>query len=153
MAKPLTGENLLKLREQADREYARLKALYDDQLTADEVNAFNNTFSICESVYKVILYAHQKKLHKNKAIDRKWLKITMSQVPAALRFAGYAFDNELLDRVFGSNEKRGQKSAKKLRDELTHHLNPAAVNELKARKKELYADMETFLNAFHGSGK
>lgn len=146
MSKSLTSEERLQLRNKAKRECLRLEKVYADKATLENVEKFKNTFSICEAVYKTVLLEQQKRLHGEKAKRMEQLKITMSQVPSALRFAGYAFDDDLLQRLFGSEKKRWQKSAKKLRDEMTHQINTAAINELTKRGKELFADMETFLN-------
>ncbi len=146
MSKSLTSEEKLQLRNKAKQECLCLEKVYADKATMEVVEKFKNTFSICEAIYKTVLLEQQKTLHGVKAKRMEQLKITMSQVPSALRFAGYTFDNALLQRLFGSQEKRGQKSAKKVRDEMTHHINTAAINELTMRGQELFADMETFIN-------
>ena len=69
----------------------------------------------------------------------------MKQVPAALKFAGYTFDNALLSEIFGSSST----SIKKLRDATTHGIKKKAVEEIISRKDELFGYMDTFLSQIH----
>ena len=90
---------------------------------------------------KIILAAHQK--HKGKRTINR-LKVSMTQVPYALNFAGYTFDKDLLNELFGSSSEIG-KTVKKLRDETTHGVNEEAVKEIVMRKDELFGYMDSFL--------
>ena len=69
----------------------------------------------------------------------------MKQVPHALNFAGYNFDKELLNDLFGAQSSKG-KTVKKLRDAVTHSIDQKAVNEIMARNEELFTYMNTFIN-------
>ena len=129
------------LRNNAKTELERLEVCLSDQCTVQLLDAFKNKFNICESVYKVILAEHQK--CKGKPAS-SYLKVNMTQVPHALNFAGYTFDRELLNELFGSSSQKG-KTVKKLRDETTHGINEKAVKEIVARKDELFGYMEEFL--------
>lgn len=85
---------------------------------------------------------HQKQ--KGKKINGH-LKVNMTQVPYALKFAGYNFDKELLNNLFGSASNKGT-TVKKLRDAVTHGISDKAVNEIINRKDELFGYMNSFLN-------
>ena len=63
---------------------------------------------------------------------------------AAMAFAGYNIDRDLLNRLFGAKCDRGR-TAKKLRDAVTHNLEQKAIDEIVSRQSELFADMDEFL--------
>ena len=69
----------------------------------------------------------------------------MTQVPFALAFAGYNFDKELLNELFGSSSQKGM-TVKKLRDAVTHSIDEKAVKEITDRQNELFGYMDDFLN-------
>ena len=139
---PLSAEAQLILRNRAKAELNRLTEVYRDEETKQLVEDFRSQFGICEIVYKVILDDHQfNKTGKHP----EYMKVTMQQVPHALKYAGYDYDKGLLDKLFGSEERIGMRSVKKLRDALTHSVNQKAIDELKDRREELYGYMDSFL--------
>lgn len=140
-AATITEHQKLVLRNKAKAELLRLETYLSNQSTVQVVDAFKNKFNLCETVYKIILAKYIKQ--KNKSKDS--LKITMKQVPAALKFAGYTFDNALLSEIFGSSST----SIKKLRDATTHGIKKKAVEEIISRKDELFGYMDTFLCQIH----
>lgn len=107
---------------------------------------FLEKFIICETVYKIVL---KKYLETNNKYDpRKSLKIQIEQVRTALQKAGYTPDFGLLDRLFngsGVYKKRGNKSAKILRNGIEHEMNVKDMQEVVDRYNELMNDMDTFL--------
>lgn len=129
------------LRSHAKAELERLEAYISDQSTVQLLDTFKNRFNICETVYKVILEEHQRRKGKPTI---NFLKVDMTQVPHALKFAGYAFDRSLLNELFGASSQKG-KTVKKLRDETTHGINEKAVKEIIDRKDELFGYMDEFL--------
>lgn len=137
----ITEKEKAQLRENAKLEVERLETLIANDRTVRMLDAFKNKFNICETVYKVILAEHQRR----KGNDPNHLKLHMTQVPHALSFAGYNFDRELLNDLFGSTSQKGM-TAKKLRDAVTHGIDQKAVDEITARNEELVAYMDTFLN-------
>lgn len=141
--KPLSVEEQLVLRNKAKSELLRLDALLNDGDNQERISRFKEKFSVCEIVYKVVLSEHQFN-KKGKRPER--MQVDMNQAPYALSFAGYDFDRELLTKLFGSEERVGKRSVKKLRDALTHSLKPSAIEELKNREKELYGYMNSFLD-------
>ncbi|SET62073.1 hypothetical protein [[Clostridium] polysaccharolyticum] len=133
----------ISLRNRAKDELVRIETLIADKDKKRMIDDFKEKFSLCEIVYKVILEEHQFN-KTGKHLD--YLKVTMTQVPHALTFAGYDFDKDLLTKLFGAEEKIGSRSVKKLRDALTHSMNDKAVNELSDRYEELNGYMDSFLN-------
>ena len=137
----ITEQEKAQLRENAKSEVERLERLIANDRTVQILDAFKNKFNICETAYKVILAEHQRR----KGNEPNQLKLYMTQVPHALSFAGYDFDRELLNDLFGSTSPKGM-TAKKLRDAVTHGINQKAVDEITARNEELVTYMDTFLN-------
>lgn len=130
------------LRNNAKAELTRLESIQNNIETIKLLDEFKNKFNICESVYKVVLKEHQ--ISKGKT-DTNYLKLIMTQVPFALSFAGYSFEKDLLNELFGSSSKKGM-TVKKLRDAVTHGINEKAVKEISDRKDELFGYMDDFLN-------
>lgn len=146
MSKPkITEEEKKKLRDSAKAELERLEAIYSDEEVTKLLDDFREKYNLCESVYKVILAEHQKvKGHK----ETDYLKVTMQQVPHALKFAGYGFDKALLTEIFGAKSQKGKTvhTVKKLRDAVTHSIDSDAVQEITDRKEELFGYMDAFLS-------
>ena len=130
-----------KLRNRAKSKLEELEKLLSDAETVKLLDSFKNKFNICETVYKVVLEQHQ---NSSKKADTGYLKVDMRQVPHALKFAGYSFDKTLLNELFGAKGANG-KTAKKLRDAVTHGIDPKAIEEIKRRQAELFGYMDTFL--------
>lgn len=143
MSKPqISEEDKKKLRNSAKKELERLEAIYSDAEVNQLLDEFKGKYNICESVYKVIL-AERQRIKGNKKAG--YPKVSMTQVPYALSFAGYDFDKDLLTEVFGSHSPNGQ-TVKKLRDAVTHGIDSKAVQEISARREELFGYMDTFLS-------
>ena len=133
---------LRSIRSDAKSELLRLEKILSDTETQQLLDKFKNKFNLCESVYKTVLTEYQ--VLNGKKVD-KHPKITMSQVPYALAFAGYSFEHGLLNELFGSKSQKGT-TAKKLRDAVTHGVNEKAVKEIMLRKDELFGYMNSFLH-------
>ena len=146
MPKPqITEEDKKKLRDSAKAELERLEVIYSDEEVTKLLDDFKGKYNLCESVYKVILAEHQK-VKGRKETD--YLKVTMQQVPYALKFAGYGFDKALLTEIFGAKSQKGKTvhTIKKLRDAVTHSIDSKAVQEITDRKQELFGYMDAFLS-------
>ena len=143
MSKPqISEEDKRELRNSAKEELERLEAIYSNVEVNQLLNEFKGKYNICESVYKVILAEHQR-VKGNRGIG--YPKVSMTQVPYAWSFAGYGFDKGLLTEIFGSHSPNGQ-TVKKLRDAVTHGIDNKAVQEISARREELFGYMDTFLS-------
>ncbi|MBP3673651.1 MAG: hypothetical protein J6J18_07465 [Oscillospiraceae bacterium] len=138
----ISPESQRNLRNNAKAELTRLETIQDNVETIKLLDEFKNKFNICESVYKVVLKEHQ--IRKGKT-DTNYLKLIMTQVPFALSFAGYSFEKDLLNELFGSSSKKGM-TVKKLRDAVTHGIDEKAAKEISDRKEELFGYMDVFLN-------
>lgn len=137
----ITAQEKLALRNSARAELERLETCLSDDDTVQLLDSFKNEFNICETVYKIILIKHQNCKKRNIS---NFPKIDMRQVPHVFNFAGYNFDKNLLNNLFGVHSNNGS-SVKKLRDAVTHGIDAKAVEEIENRKDELFGYMETFL--------
>lgn len=141
----LTDKEKIELRNKAKFEIERIEKIFNDKETLQLLDSFKNKFNICESAYKIVLLEHQKAKGNNTNLNR--LRLTMTQVPYALNFAGYTFNLELLNELFGSESKiNGCKTVKILRNSLTHGISDKCVDEIKKRKEELFDYMDSFLH-------
>lgn len=138
----ISPEQQKSIRDCAKSELRRLETIQANPETVELLDAFKNKFNVCESVYKVVLREHQRNKGKK---HLGFLNVTMQQAPYALDFAGYVFDRELLNELFGAKGKRGT-TVKKLRDAVTHGIDEKAVREITNRKDELFGYMDAFLD-------
>ena len=138
----ITPDEQKRIRAKARKELKRLDNLFSDSAIQEAIADFKDTFIKCEDTYKVILSEHQFRKY-NRRPER--MKIDMTQVPYALKFAGYNVDRMLLTKLFGSESRIGKRSVKKLRDALTHKPQERDIDELRLRKNELYGCMNEFL--------
>lgn len=139
----------LNWRNKAKKELERLENISKDVL--EEIDEFKDKFLICEKVYKVLLAQYLK--DKNKGVNEQDMKIHMNQVKSALRKAGYDFDDQILSKLFSSNDTAGERSVKKIRDRLTHSMQENDIKEFKYRKEELYEYMNYFLDKIRNFDK
>ena len=128
--------------QKVQAELQRLEELFENEDVTQKIDTLKDKFSICEIVYKIIL----KDYLKSKNEDTKKLVINMTQAKAALKYAGYIFDSEIVGKVFGSQKAVGSRSVKIIRDELNHTLKQIVVKELIDRYDELIGYMDSFLN-------
>lgn len=143
MAKILTEEEQLILRNKAKAELERLETELSDLETKKMIDNYKEKVSLCEIVYKIIFNEHQ---FKKTGEHPQRMQIKMTQVPHALNFAGYTYDKHLLTNLFGGEDRVGRRTVKKLRDALTHSMSKSAVEELRSREQELHGYMDEFLN-------
>jgi len=100
----ISSDEKRNLRNKAKAELERLEKIQTDASTVQVLDGFKNRYNICETVYKVILEKHQASKGKE---SNSYLKVMMTQVPFALTFAGYDFDKDLLNEIFGAKGKKG----------------------------------------------
>jgi hypothetical protein len=78
----------------------------------------------------------------------------MKEIPAALKYAGYTIDNDVLNVLFagsGKYRKRGSKSAKQLRNAIVHNVSEPDILEICHRYEQLHHAMDSFLGYFRNS--
>ncbi len=110
----------------------------------EEINNFKTQFEICEIAYKYLLKQY-KKLKCEKEVKSADLKINIAEARAALSFFGYKYEDVTIERLFGSGNGKGKRSAKFIRNVLTHDFNKSVAEELHNRKGEIFEYMNSFL--------
>ena len=132
------------LRNKAKAELNRMEQVLANDEIREVLDGFKNKFNVCETVCKIILKKYLVE-NEGKVVNDNELKLNMGQIPSAFALAGYDFEKDLLTELFGSGKKKGNKTAKKLRDAVTHGLKSGDVNEIMQRKEELFGYMDQFL--------
>ena len=120
-----------------------LKYLEDVQ-RKNEKDKFMEKYMLCEAACREILCAYNK---ERKGTKKETIKLNMQTIPSVMNKACYQFDKELLTTIFGASNKRGEKSAKKLRDGIVHSLCVEDMDEAFNRRMQLYQEMDKFLKA------
>ena len=133
-------------RKNASKKVERVKALMEDTAKMQKRRDFINKFVLCEIVCKHIVEAYKR--HQKDLKPGEYITLDMRHIPAAMTLYRYSIPKHVLSDVFGSGKKRGQKSAKKLRDGIMHAMNDDDLNEVIEREEFLYGRMGEFLSYF-----
>ena len=99
----------------------------------------------CELACKLIIMEYNAA--KKKTISYKDVKMQIQVIIAACRHVGLSISNDVLYRLFSSSEKRGQRSAKILRNDIVHSLSINDIKEVDSRFMALDSDMDVFLRS------
>lgn len=105
---------------------------------------FLSKFALCEIACKSVIEYYKKA--QDESVDIKEIKLDMRSIPAAFAKFNYEIDRHILTDIFGASKKRGQKSAKKLRDCIVHALSEEDILEVIDRRNDLYSVMDSFLD-------
>ena len=130
------------IQRKAERTIKEMELFLRDEDTIALLDSFKNSFNLCETVCKTILYEKIKK--RKPGLKLHDVKLDMRQIPSAIERAGYRADRNLLSELFGKS-KTSKKTVKDLRNDVTHGFNKKSVQKIKDRKDELYRAMESFL--------
>lgn len=105
-------------------------------------DTFLEKFIFCEIPTKAALdfYYAQKGEQK----DVKSITMSYSIIKAALKKSGYNPDEDILEKVFKANNKKGEKSARDLRNGIVHDLNVKDLMEVMSRKDELFKLLDDY---------
>lgn len=112
---------------------------------AHTVCCFLEKYIICEYCYKVLLKEYR--IAKEKDSKPSSLNINVQEIKKVLSFAGITISDQIIDAIFSSNDKNGQRSAKKLRDNIVHQLHDSSLRESVDRFEELSTAMKLFTDS------
>ena len=103
-----------------------------------------------ESFYKKLLIAEKESGgEKLKEKDKKQLAVQAGDVKRVLRYYELEFDDALIDRIFGSNDRNYiDCSVKKLRNRLVHKVNDNVLKVVIQRYESINDDLNQFINLF-----
>lgn len=81
--------------------------------------------------------------------DKDDIPFTLNAIKKAISSYNIIFnDNKLLTRIWGQNEKKGNRSLRKLRNKFIHELNENYLLEIIDRYEDLTSDMNIFIEKF-----
>ncbi len=105
-----------------------------------------------EAFYKKLLTAEQEKSgNKLTPKGKKNLGVKLNEVRRVLDYFEIKYDEELIERIFGSNDRNYMEcSIKKLRDRLVHNVNDNVLRVVLERYEQINSDMDAFLDLFVG---
>ena len=124
--------------------------LLDDPDIHGKVSSFLLRYVSLEAHYKKMLISKKEKTgEKLTEKKKKQLSVTAPDVKRVLAFFEIEYDNELIERVFGSNDKNYRDcSIKKLRDRLVHSVNENVLRAILERYDEISHDLDAVTELF-----
>ena len=105
-----------------------------------------------EAFYKKLLIAKKEQTNNKKLTEKekKSLKVYTQEVMLVLKYFGIECDVDLIERIFGSNDKNYMDcSIKKLRDRMVHRVNDKVLQVILERYETINHDLNEFLNLFN----
>ena len=127
---------------------------YNHILKNDDIKSHISLFLLkyvsLEAFYKKLLIAEKEKNGKKlKQGDKRHLKVISSEVRRVLSFFEIKYDDELIERIFGSNDNNYMDcSIKKLRDRLVHNANDNVLRVILERYNQINKDIDEFFALF-----
>lgn len=138
-----------KLRNEIARKLHKMETNLEDTEKVRTRWLFIDKFIRCEVAVKKVLTAYRKEKKGENVKGHE--QLNMNIIPPALAWAGYSVSKAELEALFsgsGIYNKRGTKSAKKLRDGAMHEHNENDIQEIVDRFDELNDMMDAFLSYF-----
>ena len=112
---------------------------------------FVEKFVLCEIALKSVLSNYYKTQGKEKEIDN--IEMGLSSIKAALKLAHYDIKDENLEKLFKARRKRGERSARDLRNGIIHNLTIPDLQEVTNRKDELFKLLDDFTSLLISDSK
>ena len=124
--------------------------LLQDNEIRNEVSDFLLKYVSIEAFYKRLLISYKERLGKKLTkTEKEHLSVFVTDVRKVLDYYDVAYDRDLIDRIFGSNNSNYMDcSIKKLRDRLVHNVNNNVLRIIVERYESINRDLEEFLNLF-----
>lgn len=138
-----------KIINKCDKEVRRIQAIYQDTECIKTINDFINTFKKCEIVCKIVLKEYLEKIKKYTSDDKIVLRVP--QIKAALNMINLKIDDKIIQKIFSSDDTKNRRSARKIRNYITHKMPQTCIDELKRRNEDLINTMNLFINSFENN--
>lgn len=131
-------------------EYYHYQFLLKDREIQSTVSLFLLKYVSVESFYKKLLVCEMEATWKVLTEkEKKNLRVDVRDVRRVLKYFDITCDNDLIERVFGSNDTNYKNcSIKKLRDRLVHSVNEKSISAIIERYDKIDADLNTFMDQF-----
>ena len=115
-----------------------------------QISIFLLKYVSLEAFYKKLLIAEKEKSGKKLTqCDKRNLRVISSDVKRVMAFFDIECDEDLIERIFGSNDKNYMEcSIKKLRDRLVHNANDNVLRIILERYEQINKDIDDFIGLF-----
>ncbi|MCR5684481.1 MAG: hypothetical protein K6G81_03550 [Lachnospiraceae bacterium] len=127
-------------------EYAQYNRILEDDDIRKQVSTFLIKYISLEAFYKKMLITMKEK--NGKVLSKKekqHLFVSVADVNNVLEYFGISCDKQLIERIFGSNDKNYMEcSVKKLRDRLVHNVNDNVLRVIIERYDKINEDLDLF---------
>lgn len=133
-----------KLRNDVIKRLKKIESCLSDESKRLAKDQFLEKFMVCETLCKRIQEAYYTSTGKPK--EMRDIKLNLTDIKAAMKYAGYVIpDKAMLSDIFSCEKKRGNKSAKELRNGIVHSLQVEDINEVFDRRLFLTTRMDEYL--------
>ena len=129
---------------------AQYNYLIKDNEIREKVSTFLLKYISAEGFYKKLLIAEKENNGKKLTdAEKKKLCVQSNEVKRVLGYYGVPYDEDVIERVFGSNDSNYMDcSVKKLRDRLVHKVNDGVVRAIIERFDNIERDINSFFASF-----
>lgn len=110
MGKSLNSDEISKIKEDVKKFILKAEAIEKEDLQL--IEKFKTKFTVCEKAYKIM----EQKIKNLKSTED--IRLNLHSIKSNISKLNFQFDDPFLKQLFGSENKRNQKSLKKLRDAL-----------------------------------
>ena len=116
----------------------------------EKVSAFLFKYISAESFYKKLLISQKERNGKKlTSKEKSHLCVSLPEVKRVLKSFGITYEDELIERIFGSDDSSYKRcSIKKLRDRLVHRANDMVIRTILDRYESIDADIDSFFSLF-----
>lgn len=131
-------------------ELAQYYYILKDDSIREKISYFLLKYVTIESFYKKLLISfREKEGFKLTENEKNHLSVSKKEVEKVLKYYDIEVEDELIDRIFGSNNKNYMEcSIKKLRDRLVHRVNNNVLRVIIERADNINNDLDKFTSLF-----
>lgn len=127
-------------------DFAQYNRILEDEEIKNRISTFLLKYVSLEAFYKKMLIAmRERKGKKLSRKDKDNLSVTVNDVKRTLEYFDVHCDDDLIERIFGSNDKNYMDcSIKKLRNRLVHNVNDNVLKVILERYESIMNDLDDF---------
>lgn len=132
-------------------ELTQFNSILKNENIKSQISIFLLKYVSLEAFYKKLLVAEkeEKSGEKLTQADKKNLRVITTDVRRVLSFFDIECDENLIERIFGSNDSNYMAcSIKKLRDRLVHNANDNVLRVILERYDQINKDIDDFFDLF-----
>ena len=132
-------------------DFAQYNVILKDEEIRNKIAGFVLKYISVEAFYKKLLVVECEKDNiKLTAKEREHLDVKIPDVKRVLKYFEIDFNPDLIERIFGSNDKNYMNcSIKKLRNRLVHNVNDNVLRIILERYDDMNADLDAFISLFN----